>query len=332
MYLLLMNQEQAIIDRVNRFLDNHTFEVYYPFLKGDYENNSSKTDVKVQITGIKEYQHQGAPKPYVTFTAFILPTNKISDSFNSMYRNVFGREKEMKTYDYAPYQDLAFIMVNKMDELMKYFSLPSSMLTKVVNEVESTNLNESLLVEGQLDKTTRKLVQDVIGFFKHQREGEFGLPEDMSEGDMVYELPGFKDFSLFLDLQLSDDIDTVDVDGDLYYDDNLMYLTIISNPEAGDSILDELTKELNEVIRHELEHIKQYEQGYEFPKKEPKSPVKYYTQQHELEAQRAGFRKRAKSEKADFETLVRNWFKKNPHKHNLKPLQQEKVIQQILQR
>jgi hypothetical protein len=326
-----MNQEQAIIDRVNRFLDNHTFEVYYPFLDGNHENRS-KTNVKAQITGIKEYKYQGAPKPYVTFTAFILPTNEISDSFNSMYRGVFGREKEMKTYDYAPYQDLAFIMINKMDELMKYFSLPSSMLTKVVNEVEPTNLNESLLVEGQLDKTTRKLVQDVIGFFKHQREGEFGLPEDMSEGDMVYELPGFKDFSLFLDLLLNDDIDTVDVDGDLYYDDNLMYLTIISNPEAGDSILDELTKELNEVIRHELEHIKQYEQGYEFPKKEPKSPVKYYTQQHELEAQRAGFRKRAKSEKADFETLVRNWFKKNPHKHNLKPSQQEKVIQQILQK
>jgi hypothetical protein len=111
-----------------------------------------------------------------------------------------------------------------------------------------------------------------------------------------------------------------------------MYLTIISNPNAGYKILDELTKELNEVIRHELEHIRQHEEGYNFPKKEPKSPEKYYTQQHELEAQRAGFRKRAKSEKADFETLVRNWFKKNPHKHNLKPEQQEKVIQQIIQK
>jgi hypothetical protein len=92
-----------------------------------------------------------------------------------------------------------------------------------------------------------------------------------------------------------------------------------------------LIGELNETIRHELEHVYQNEKGYKIPK-EPKEPLKYYTQQHELEAQRAGFKKRAKSEKVDFETLVRNWFKKNPHKHNLKPEQQEKVIQQILQK
>jgi hypothetical protein len=244
----------------------------------------------------------------------------------------FGREKKIETYDSGPYQNLVWVTQNKVDELLKYFSLPSSMITKVVNEVEPKKMNESLIVEGQLDKTTRKLVQDIIAFFKYQREGEFGLPEDTSNDKMVYELPGFNNFSIFLDLQLSDDVDTVDVDGDLYYDDDLLYITIISNPNTGYDILDELTKELNEVIRHELEHIRQHEQGYEFPNKEPKSPEKYYTQPHELEAQRAGFKKRAKSEKADFETLVRDWFQKNPHKHNLKPNQQEKVIQQILQK
>jgi hypothetical protein len=30
--------------------------------------------------------------------------------------------------------------------------------------------------------------------------------------------------------------------------------------------------------------------------------------------------------------LVRNWFSKNPHKHNLNPKQQEKVIQKIIQK
>jgi hypothetical protein len=206
------------------------------------------------------------------------------------------------------------------------------MITKVVNKVEPQKMNESLIVEGELDKLTRKLVQDVVQFFKHQREGEFGLPEDLGGDEMIYTYPGFEGFSIFLDLQLSEDVETIDVDGEIYYDDDLMYLTIISNPNAGYTILDELTKELNEIIRHELEHIRQHEQGYKFPRKEPKSAEKYYTQQHELEAQRAGFNKRAKSEKADFETLVRTWFQKNPHKHTLNPKQQEKVIQQILQK
>jgi hypothetical protein len=30
------------------------------------------------------------------------------------------------------------------------------------------------------------------------------------------------------------------------------------------------------------------------------------------------------------ESLVRDWFKKYPHKHNLTPEQQERVIQKIL--
>jgi hypothetical protein len=325
-----MNQEQAVIDRVNRFFENHTFEIYY-LQDGDGEY-PTPTNIKVEITGVREYISMGDKKDYVTLTLYILPSSELSDAHNSIMRSYFGPETKIETYDAGPYQNLVWVTREKVDELLKYFSLPSAMITKVVNKVEPKQINESLIVEGQLDKTTRKLVQDVIEFFKYQREGEFGLPEDASNDEMVYELPGFNNFSIFLDLQLSDDVDTVDVDGELYYDDDLMYITIISNPNAGYTILDELTKELNEVIRHELEHIRQHEQGYNFPKKEPKSPEKYYTQQHELEAQRAGFRKRAKSEKADFETLVRDWFKKNPHKHNLKPQQQEKVIQQIIQK
>jgi hypothetical protein len=324
-----MGDEQVIIDRVNRFFENHTFEIFYlQDANGDYP---VPTNIKVEITGIRSYISMGNDTDFVTITLFVLPSNELSDAHNSIMRDYFGPETKIETYDSGPYQNLVWVTQKKVDELLKYFSLPSSMITKVVNRVPK-KMNESLIVEGQLDKTTRKLVQDIIAFFKYQREGEFGLPEDTSNEEMVYELPGFNNFSIFLDLQLSDDVDTVDVDGDLYYDDDLLYITIISNPNTGYNILDELTNELNEVIRHELEHIRQHEQGYKFPNKEPKSPEKYYTQPHELEAQRAGFRKRAKSEKADFETLVRDWFKKNPHKHNLKPEQQEKVIQQIIQK
>ena len=325
-----MNHEEEIISRVNKFFETHTFEVfYYPDAKGEY---TIPTNVKVEITGIREYISMGDEKEFVTVTAYILPSNKISDQYSSIMRQHFGHERKIETYEAKPYDDLVWVIRGKMDELMKYFSLPEAMITKVVNEVEPEKINESLIIEGELDKTTRKLVQDVIKFFKYQREGEFGLPEDSSGDEMVYELPGFDNFSIFLDLQVSEDVDTVDVDGELYYDDDLLYLTIISNPNAGYTILDELTRELNEVIRHELEHIRQYEEGHEFPEEEPINPEDYYTQPHELEAQRAGFRKRAKSEKADFETLVRNWFQKNPHKHKMNPEQQERVIQQILQK
>jgi hypothetical protein len=323
-----MNQIDFPIERINQFFDNHIFEVY---LQPTHDEDFTiPTNVKIKLTGVKDYISVGDWKPHIEYTIYILPTNERSDAFSNMYGDIYGRDAVIDTTS-QEYANLRWVMNSKLENFLQYFGVNKNvMCNRVINEVEPKKMNESLLVEGQLDKLTRKLVQDVIQFFKHQREGEFGLPEDMGGEEMVYTYPGFNGFSIFLDLQLSDDVETVDVDGDLYYDDDLMYITIISNPNAGYTILDELTKELNEVIRHELEHIKQHEQGYNFPNKEPKSPEKYYTQQHELEAQRAGFNKRAKSEKADFETLVRDWFKKNPHKHTLKPNQQEKVIQQIL--
>lgn len=321
---------QGIIS-ANKFLENHVFELYY--LSDSEGNTEIPTNVKVKLTGMKHYIDMGTSKPHVQYTAYILPTNETSDKFNSVLSAHFGRETEIKTYDHMGYTNFAWVMNKKLSELLKYFSLPSAILTKVVNEVEPMKLNESLIKEARFDNAVRTVVKDIIALFKHQRDGEFGLPEDLRDDELTYSFPDMEtEFSIFLDLQLDDKVKVVDVDADYYRDDDLIYLTIISNPKEGYTNLQELTSELNEVLRHEFEHIKQMEQGYKFPKKEPVDPYKYYTQPHELEAQRAGFRRRAKGEKADFETIVRNWFAKNPHKHNLSPEKQEKVIQKILQK
>jgi hypothetical protein len=323
-----MNDIDFPIERINEFLDTHTFEVFLqPTHDEDYR---IPTNVKVKLTGVKEYISIGDKKPFVQYTIYILPTNERSDAWSKMYGDIYGKDVDVNTTSQV-YSNLRWVMDEKLSNFLKYFGVDKgAMCTRIINEVSEDKLNESLIVEGQLDKTTRRLVQDIIRFYKYQREGEFGLPEDLSDDEMVYSLPGFEGFSIFLDLQSSDEIEGVDVDGDLYFDDDIVNITIISNPDAGYSDLDSLTKELNDIIRHELEHIKQHREGMKMPSREPKSPEKYYTQPHELGAQRAGFRKRAKSEKLDFETVVRNWFEKNSHKHNLDSKAKERVIQKIL--
>jgi len=320
---------QGIVS-ANKFLEKQVFEVYY---LADAEGNLEiPTNVKVKLTGMKHYLNMGESKPFVQFTAYILPTNKNSDIFNSILSAQLGRETEIKTFKNDAYLNFEWVMSRKLSDLLKYFSLPNAILTKVVNEVKPMKLNEGLIVEGKYDGITRELIKDIIALFKHQRQGEFGLPEDLYPDRLEYEFKGLDGFSLFLDLQLDKNVEGVDVDADYYRDDNLIYITIISNPDAKYSILQELTSELNEVLRHELEHVKQEQQGYDFPSKEPKNRVKYYTQPHELDAQRAGFKRRAKGEKVDYETLVRNWFANNKHKHKMNPKNAEKVIQQILQK
>jgi hypothetical protein len=134
-----------------------------------------------------------------------------------------------------------------------------------------------------------------------------------------------------LNLEFDEDVETVEVDGAYYREEDVIEITIVSNPEIGFKNLEELIGELNETIRHELEHVYQYQKGFVFPKKEPKSPIKYYTQPHELEAQVAGFKRIAKLKKLPLIQVIRNWFNKNQSRHRLSPKEVETVIKKIIE-
>lgn len=190
---------------------------------------------------------------------------------------------------------------------------------------------KNILTEDKYDSVVRTIVRDVLTIFKKHGEGEYGLPEDLSSEEVYYEFPQLMNpIQVFVDMSFDESVEGFDADADYYNDEDLIYITIKSNPKFGQTYLYDLVGELNELIRHELEHVRQHEKGYEFPKREPKKPVNYYTQQHELDAQRAGFKRRKKIGGLDYETVVRNWFRDNPHKHRLNPKQVETVIQRIL--
>jgi len=320
-----------VLDRVNKFFKNYTFEVYYLF---DSEGEPvAPTNVKIKLTGVKDFVLMGDLKPFITYTAYILPSNENSDKFNSILSAHFGRETTIKTFDHGAYGNFAWVMTKKLSELLKYFSLPGAILTEVVNEVDPMKMNESLITEARYDNVIRTLVKDIISLYKFQREGEFSLPEDIrGEENMTYSFPEFKNqFSIDLNLAKDDDVDTVEVDAAYYRDEDIIEVTIVSNPEIGLHNIQELIGELNETIRHELEHVSQYQKGYDFPIKEPKNPLKYYTQPHELEAQLAGFKRRSRKENRDLEEVMRGWFRRNQSKHRLKPKQVEILINKLLE-
>jgi len=188
-----------------------------------------------------------------------------------------------------------------------------------------------LIKEDKFDGVVRQIVRDIITIVKKEKDGEYGLPEDLYEDQMEYDFPYIENtFSIFLQLSSDESVDGFDVDADYYKDEDVISVEIKTNPSFGQDILQPLIGELNEVIRHELEHMKQHQKGFKFPNREPKNPEKYYTQQHELEAQRAGFKRRSRGEKVDYESLVRKWFDDNLHKHRMNKDQAERVIQRIL--
>ena len=318
------------IERINRFFDNHIFEVYLqPTHDEDY---SIRTNVKIKLTGVKDYISMGDKKPHVEYTIYILPTDETSDTWNNLYADIYGRNTSINTSS-QEYANLRWIMNKKLEDFLQYFGVNKNVIcTKVINEVEPKKMNESLITEARYDNVVRTLVKDIISLYKFQREGEFSLPEDIKgEEYTTYNFPEFEnEFSIELNLATDDDVETVEIDAAYYRDEDVIEVTIVSNPEIGLHNVQELIGELNETIRHELEHVSQHQKGYDFPK-EPKNPFKYYTQPYELEAQLAGFKRRARKENRDLEEVIRGWFRRNEKKHRLKPKQVEILIKKLLE-
>lgn len=325
-----MNTIDFPIERINKYLDNHIFEVY---LQPTHDEDFTVlTNVKVKLTGGKNYIYMGTEIPNVQYTIYILPTNKSSDVINKMWGDVYGKEKDINTSS-REYPELRWVMNEKIQNFLQYFSVnKNAICTKVVNELADNQLKESLITEARYDNVVRTLVKDIISLYKSQREGEFSLPEDIrGENHMTYHFPGIDDdFSIDLNLATDDDVDTVEIDAAYYRDENIIEVTIVSNPDLGSQNIQELIGELNETLRHELEHISQHQKGYNFPK-EPRNPLKYYTQPHELEAQLAGFKRRSRKENKDLEQVIRGWFRRNEKKHRLKPKQVETIINKLIE-
>lgn len=321
-----MEELELPIKRLNEFLSQHEFKVEDPV--GETAPRDMYAVVKVQLTGTKEMYRAGDKMTYITYTTFIQPSSPMMNTLTNMLMD----GKKEKVIDN---QDMTFYILNnrisdQLQRFLLYWGIENPVIcTKVVNET-SDNINESLIMEGKYDRIVRQIVNDILSVFKTKKVGGFSLPEDLRETDLYYDYPQFKkEFGVFVNFEQSDDVETFEVDGDLYYDDDTIEILVITNPNSGNEILNDLVNELNEVVRHEIEHIIQYDGGMK-RKKEPTDSEKYYMQQHELDAQKAGFKRRARREKNNMETLVRNWFKKYPHKHTLNPEQQERVIQKIL--
>lgn len=321
-----MEELELPIKRLNEFLSQHEFKVEDPV--GETAPRDMYAVVKVQLTGTKEMYRAGDKMTYITYTTFIQPSSPMMNTLTNMLMD----GKKEKVIDN---QDMTFYILNnrvsdQLQRFLLYWGIENPVIcTKVINET-SDNINESLIMEGKYDRIVRQIVNDILSVFKTKKVGGFSLPEDLRETDLYYDYPQFKkEFGVFVNFEQSDDVETFEVDGDLYYNDDTIEILVITNPNSGNEILNDLVNELNEVVRHEIEHIIQYDGGMK-RKKEPTDSEKYYMQQHELDAQKAGFKRRARREKNNMETLVRNWFKKYPHKHTLNPEQQERVIQKIL--
>ena len=322
------------IERINKFLQNYTFEVplHYDLPK------DIKLPIKVKLIGMKNFISVGDWTPYITYEFSILLGNKTQNFMSSLY--FFKENMTEIPYEINIKNRGADSLINNLSELLRNFLQYWGVNYRVNCErgfsyvpfnIDTENLNESLILESKYDGIVRKLVKDIIGFVKYGQTGEFSLPEDISGMDMVYEFPQL-DTKFSVDLTIAEDenVDNFTIDSEFYVDEDVIELQINLNPNSGRSILQDLIGELNETLTHELVHIHQHENDYDFPDDEDLTPLEYYTQDHEIEAQYRGFKRRAKKEYRTIENVMDEWFDKNKNLHRLTPDEVEIVKEKIL--
>lgn len=322
--------QDKLLARVNRFLKTHTFSVDYPTLTNFYP-----ITIKVELTDFRELIRMGEYRKYLMYTIYIVPSG--DEVIDMVMKNLIPGEKVINNPSSINQSTFYLRLCNNVDNLLENFleywgqDYPV-FCNKVVNLYpETETMNENLIVEGKLDSVVRKLTADIIQIVKFGQEGEFSLPEDISGEDMVYNFPQLDtEFSVDLTITEDESISGYELNADYYKDEDLIQVEISIYPNSRREILQDLIGDLNETLTHELTHMVQYERGYEFPNKEPKKPYKYYTQEHELEAQYNGFMRRARAEKRSLESVMDEWFKKNEKYHRLNQKHIDKLKEKIV--
>lgn len=176
-----------------------------------------------------------------------------------------------------------------------------------------------------------KLVKDVLSVISSKVDGFYLLPESICD-DLVYKFNEIEsEITIELYIDSNNDIDTFFLDGAYVSDEDVLEVSVTMSSSLSEKDKEELYYELIELITHEIQHIKQYESGVILPLKQPRRPLKYYTQPHEIDAQIAGFKKRAKLESKPIDEVVRHWFIKYEKIHRLSPKNVDIVMGKLLE-
>jgi hypothetical protein len=174
----------------------------------------------------------------------------------------------------------------------------------------------------------RTTVKDILNIIKNKEKGEYHLPDENGEEYSFSNLPFTYSVNLFVDID--DTIDGYQVGGNFSSEDDVIEVDIKFNPKTLRKNAYDIIGELNDIVAHELEHGFQYiteGKSYETP---PSDSFGYYTQLHEVKAQRVGFRRVAKLRKLPFNDVVNDWFEDHKDIHGLNENEVGKVIQIII--
>ena len=114
--------------------------------------------------------------------------------------------------------------------------------------------------------------------------------------------------------------------------DNTIYVDVLLSKNFNKNDYESLQIVLSEYVRHEIEHVLQIidpKRPDVVSKNDEMKPFDYYNQEHELDAQKVGFKRRAKMEDRPLEDVVTDYIEYRQEIDNLSPKEKNMLINNL---
>lgn len=305
------------LDKLNNVLSNKTLTWCGHFLGQVFDEHCYS--FKIQVNKIKDMIVVGewSETIFVNVTVLLETNNPIYQFISVIQDRNFDAGGILNKFSHLKHG-----LEKEIQKLIKSFGFKSVIVEDIKYVMVNTEKN---ITEGHIRDTVRDIIRNII----------MDIKQDIKANKVTKFGPyniGGSPITVQLKLNLTDSdklLKPFDIDGD--WDDNKQQINIDVDVDdsAGSEILYDLIGELNDIVVHELEHKKQYVNNYEFSDKEYTQPLRYYTQPHEIEAQLAGFKRKAKLQKKPLDDVMMDFFVKRKKKYNLSKNTIDKIINRI---
>lgn len=316
---------------INKVVSKETFKYTGEIISG--VDIKADIDYKFTITGHKKMMSVGEYYDYLLLEVII---TGVHDSISKVLFDPAPTEegkiiaKSFENQLYKFYSDLN----RDIQDYLKYFNDSGEEFVRTtIDELKFDLKKPENITESRMSRLAiRTTVTDIVHILKKGEEGYFMLPDEDGGEYSFINLPF--EYGVELTLEIDDEMDGYKIDGEYSYepDDTISVIEfdIKYNPKTLRKNFYNIIGELNDIVAHELEHAFQYNRDGYVSQERPTESFKYYTQPHEITAQRAGFRRVAKLRKLPFNDVVRDWFETHKDVHKLTDDEMEKVIEIII--
>ena len=316
---------------INKIASKETFKYTGELIQG--VDQPADIDYKFRITGHKKMMSVGEYYDYLLLEVVITGANDPVSKLIFTPESTDTGKAVARMFESQLYGFYSRLNQEIMNYLRYFNDSEEEFVRTTIDELKFGFKKTENITESRMSKVAiRTTVTDIVHKLKDGKEGYFMLPGEDGEEYEFTNLP-FK-YGVELTLEIDDEMDGYKMNGEYSYDydDTISVIELIVryNPKTLRKNFYNIIGELNDIVAHELEHAFQYNRDGYVRQERPIESFKYYTQPHEIGAQRIGFRRVAKLRKLPFNDVVRDWFEDHKEIHGLTDDEMEKVIQIII--